>query len=350
MALRLNRNHSCRIQTYVRKPTQQSRSTNHRNIIDEIADYLAPDLAEVNEHLRHILDSDTALVREVGAYVISTRGKRLRPILAILAAKVFRYMGEDHTKVATALELVHSATLLHDDVIDKAPLRRGKPTVNAHWGDDVAILIADYLFSHAFNLALQTAMSPKVLSLMCQVTARMCEGEMFQIEKRESFLTRDDYLRIVRGKTAYLFSACTALGSLLAHAPEQQVMLLSSYGLNFGIAFQIIDDTLDLVASDNEIGKPHWADIRNGKQTLPIIYTFERANERDRRQLLEHWNNGRDPEHIVPFIEKYGGIDYALAEARRYAGVAREQLADFPPSQALSYLADLADYVASRRS
>ncbi len=236
MALRLNRNHSCRIPTNVTKPTQQSRSTNYRNIIDEIAEYLAPDLAEVNDHLARILDSDTELVREVGHYVLSTRGKRLRPILAILAAKVFRYVGEDHTKVATALELVHSATLLHDDVIDKAPLRRGKPTVNARWGEDVAILIADYLFSHAFNLALQTSMSPKVLSLICQVTARMCEGEMFQIEKRDALLTRDDYLRIVRGKTAYLFSACTALGSLLANAPEQQVMLLSSYGLNFGIA------------------------------------------------------------------------------------------------------------------
>ncbi len=350
MALRLNRNHSCRIPTNVTKPTQQSRSTNYRNIIDEIAEYLAPDLAEVNDHLARILDSDTELVREVGHYVLSTRGKRLRPILAILAAKVFRYVGEDHTKVATALELVHSATLLHDDVIDKAPLRRGKPTVNARWGEDVAILIADYLFSHAFNLALQTSMSPKVLSLICQVTARMCEGEMFQIEKRDALLTRDDYLRIVRGKTAYLFSACTALGSLLANAPEQQVMLLSSYGLNFGIAFQIIDDTLDLVASDNEIGKPQWADIRNGKQTLPIIYTFEQANEKDRHELLEHWNNGRDPEHIVPFIEKYGGIEYALAEARHYAGVAREQLADFPPSPALTFLANLADYVASRRS
>lgn len=320
-----------------------------RNVIEEVGALLGQDLNRVDEHIEEILASDTALVREVGHYVMSTRGKRLRPMLAMLAAKVFKYNGEDHTKVATALELVHSATLLHDDVIDKAPLRRGQPTVNARWGDDVAILIADYLFAHAFSLALSTAMSPKVLSLICQVTARMCEGEMFQIEKRDTLLTRDDYLRIVRGKTAYLFSACTALGSTLARAPEQQVMLLAAYGLNFGIAFQITDDALDLVATDQEIGKQHWADIRNGKQTLPIIYTFEAASEPDRKKLLEYWNNDREPEAIMPFIQKYGGVEHALAEARRYARAAREQLADFPPSKPVELLAELADFVVERR-
>jgi octaprenyl-diphosphate synthase len=320
------------------------------NVIEEVAASLADDLAKVDEHLQEILDSDTVLVREVGQYVLSTRGKRLRPILSILAAKAFKYAGEDHTKVATALELVHSATLLHDDVIDKAPLRRGRPTVNARWGEDVAILIADYFFSHAFGLALSTSMSPKVLSLICQVTARMCEGEMFQIEKRDAILTREDYLRIVRGKTAYLFSACTALGALLARAPEQQVMLLSAYGLNFGIAFQIVDDTLDLIASDAEIGKPHWADIRNGKLTLPIIYVFEAANPSDRKKLEDYWSNGRNPEDIVPFIEKYGGVEYALKEARRYAEMAQEQLADLPPSKPVEMLHSLADFVVQRRS
>lgn len=319
------------------------------NVIEEVAASLADELAKVDGHLQEILQSDTLLVREVGEYVLATRGKRLRPILSILAAKVFKYCGEDHTKVATALELVHSATLLHDDVIDKAPLRRGLPTVNARWGDDVAILIADYLFSHAFSLALSTSMSPKVLSLICQVTARMCEGEMFQIEKRDAILSRDDYLRIVRGKTAYLFSACTALGAILARAPEQQVMLLSAYGLNFGIAFQITDDTLDLIASDDEMGKPHWADIRNGKLTLPIIYTFESASDVDRQKLIECWNNGRNPEEIVPFIEKYGGIEHAMAEAQRYATAAKEQLADFPTTPAVDMLRRLADFVVQRR-
>ncbi len=324
--------------------------TDKSNLILQISEYLADDLRKVDEHINSILESDTALVREVGQYVRSTQGKRLRPILAILASRAFGYKGEDHTKVAAALELVHSATLLHDDVIDKAPLRRGKPTVNARWGDDVAILIADYLFSHAFNFALNTSMSPRVLSLICQVTARMCEGEMFQIEKRDEMLTREDYLRIVRGKTAYLFSACTALGTLLAQAPDQEAMLMASYGLNFGIAFQITDDTMDMVAADSEIGKPAWADIRNGKQTLPLIYTWEVAEPSDREDLVHCWRNGRDPETILNYIRKYRGIEFALEQARRYAESAREQLADLPSNPAISMLRDLTAYVVARRS
>jgi octaprenyl-diphosphate synthase len=323
-------------------------SSNRQNVIQEVSEFLTDDLARVDEYIRSIIDSDTALVREVGEYVRSTRGKRLRPMLAMLTAHAFRYTGEDHIKVAAALELVHSATLLHDDVIDKAQLRRGKPTVNAQWGDDVAILIADYLFSHAFNLALSTSMGPQVLNLVCQVTARMCEGEMFQIEKRNALLTREDYLRIVRGKTAYLFSACTALGSMLARAPEQETMLLAAYGLNFGIAFQITDDLLDLVAPDEQTGKPRWADIRNGKQTLPLIYTFEKASDEDKQLLVKLWNNGRDPGQIMPLIEKYGGVDYALDEARKYAVAAQEQIADLPRTRPLELLRQIAEYVVNR--
>jgi len=323
-------------------------SSNRQNVIQEVSELLTDDLARVDEYIRSIIDSDTALVREVGEYVRSTRGKRLRPMLAMLTAHAFRYTGEDHIKVAAALELVHSATLLHDDVIDKAQLRRGKPTVNAQWGDDVAILIADYLFSHAFNLALSTSMGPQVLNLVCQVTARMCEGEMFQIEKRNALLTREDYLRIVRGKTAYLFSACTALGSMLARAPEQETMLLAAYGLNFGIAFQITDDLLDLVAPDEQTGKPRWADIRNGKQTLPLIYTFEKASDEDKQLLVKLWNNGRDPGQIMPLIEKYGGVDYALDEARKYAVAAQEQIADLPRTRPVELLHQIAEYVVNR--
>jgi octaprenyl-diphosphate synthase len=311
--------------------------------------YLADDLSRVDEHINSILESDTALVREVGQYVRSTQGKKLRPMLTILASRAFGYEGQHHTRLATALELVHCATLLHDDVIDKAPLRRGKPTVNSRWGDDVAILLADYLFSHAFNLALST-MNPGVLSLICQVSAKMCEGEMFQIEKRNQLLTRDDYLRIVRNKTAYLFSACTTLGGQIANARDHEAMLLSSYGLNFGIAFQITDDTLDLVAADSDTGKQHWADIRNGKQTLPLIYTFEVANPADKRDLLECWNNGREAERILTHIHKYRGVEYALGQARRYAETAKEQLADLPPSDSVELFRKLSDYVVERRS
>jgi octaprenyl-diphosphate synthase len=317
------------------------------NLIERLTSHLASDLARVDAYFQEIIDSDTELVREVGQYVRSTHGKRLRPMLAILSSRAFGYSGTDHTKVAAALELVHTATLLHDDVVDKAPLRRGMPTVNARWGDDVAILIGDYLYSSAFHLALE-ALPPQVIRIICKVTASMCEGELFQIEKRESLLTRDDYLRIVRSKTAFLFSACTALGSKLAGAGDAQSAMLATYGMNFGIAFQITDDTLDLVSSDDEIGKQHWADIRNGKQTLPLIHAFSVAEPEDRADLIACWNNGRETERIMGHIRKYRGIEYALDEARQFAEAAKSQLAVLPPSEALDLMRDISDYVVNR--
>jgi octaprenyl-diphosphate synthase len=266
-----------------------------------------------------------------------------------LAAKACGYEGGDHTKVAAALEMIHTATLLHDDVIDKAPLRRGMPTVNAKWGDDVAILIADYLYSHAFKLAMQV-LSPAVLSMVCDVAAKMCEGEMFQIEKRNAWLTRDDYLRIVRNKTAFLFSACTGLASVLAKSREHETANFSQFGLNFGIAFQITDDTLDLVAQDADLGKQHGTDVRNGKQTLPIIHTFESASEADRQTFSSHWNNGRELGPIMSLVRKYGGVETALGEARRFAETAKEHLEFLKPSKAAEFCRQLSDYVVQRES
>lgn len=322
---------------------------NVSGLIEAITSYLADDLAKVDSHISSILESDTALVREVGQYVRAGQGKKLRPMLAILSSRAFGYEGEEHTKVAAALELVHTATLLHDDVIDKAPMRRGRATVNAKWGDDVAILIADYLYANAFNLAMQ-ALSPMVLSVICQVTAKMCEGEMFQIEKRASLLSRDDYLRIVRNKTAFLFSACTGLGGILAKANDAETALLTSYGLNFGIAFQITDDTLDLISTDDELGKQQGTDIRNGKQTLPLIHAFEVADPADREDLWNCWQNGRDNERILRHIHKYNGIEYALGVAHQFAATAKEQLKSMRPSRAMDLILDLSDYVVQRTS
>lgn len=319
-------------------------------MIEDISRHLERELVLVDEQIQSVLDSDTALVREVGEYVRSTRGKRLRPILVLLASQAFGGSDAgDNVKIAASLELVHTATLLHDDVIDKADLRRGMPTVNSRWGDDVAILIADYLFSKAFRLGLEVV-SPRALTLVCDVTAKMCEGEMFQIEKREDLLTRDDYYRIVRHKTAYLFSACTALGATLAGAPEPDITQLAQYGLNFGMAFQITDDTLDLVATDADIGKQHWSDIRNGKQTLPLIHTFEVAEPEDKTDLLECWNNGRDAERIMRHVRKYGGVEYALERAREFAAEARRQLRPFPPSRPVEMFEHLSHYVVERGS
>ena len=317
------------------------------NLIDKLTQYLRSELADVETHIGGVLDSDIALVREVGQYVLGTGGKRLRPMLAMLASKACGYRGDSHPRLGAALEMIHTATLVHDDVIDRAQTRRSKQTVNAKWGNEVAILIADFLFSRSFELAMDV-MRPEQLRLLCGVTARMCEGEMFQIEKGDMLLTESDYLSIVEKKTAYLFSACTALGGQLAQATEQETAALTAYGLSFGIAFQITDDTLDLVSDDSVIGKPNCADIRNGKQTLPLIRTLAVAEPDDREDLWKCWNDGRDPARIMRHIRKYRGIEYALDAAKRYAVESCEHLKALAPSPDADLLRQLSEYVVSR--
>lgn len=318
-------------------------------ILDEISDFLKPELAAVDQEIAAIVESDTQLVTEVGNYVLSGRGKRLRPMMLLLVARAAGYEGESHINVAAALEIIHTATLLHDDVIDKAALRRGKATVNARWGDDVAILIADYLYANAFRLAMQS-LSPIVISTICQVTAQMCEGEMYQIEKRQQFLTTEDYLRIVRHKTAFLFSASTGLGAVIAGMNEKDILSLTHFGMDFGIAFQIIDDTLDLVGHDDELGKDSGTDIRNGKQTLPLIRTLEMADQAERQRMEALWRDGKNASDMMQMIHAHNGIEHALGTAREYSEKAKSYLDVLPPGHATSLCARLADYVTSRTS
>lgn len=322
-------------------------ATKPHYILDEISEFLRPELDAVDREINAVIDSDTSLVKEVGQYVLSGRGKRLRPMMLLLMSKACGYTGQNHVNVAAALEIIHTATLLHDDVIDKALLRRGKPSVNSKWGDDVAILIADYLYANAFRLAMQS-LSPIVISTICQVTAQMCEGEMYQIEKRQQFLTTEDYLRIVRHKTAFLFSACTGLAAVLAELDEKNILKATRFGMDFGIAFQITDDTLDLIGQDCELGKDSGTDIRNGKQTLPLIRTYESATTEEKELLHSAWKNGSETAPVIKLIRQYNGIDHSLALAREYATKAREELKGLPAGRALDYCAALADYVVER--
>ena len=322
-------------------------ATNSTPILDEIAQYLRPELAAVEQEIQAVIQSDTRLVREVGDYVLSGRGKRLRPIMMLLVTKACGYTGDSQINVAAALEIIHTATLLHDDVIDKAATRRGQPSVNARWGEDVAILIADFLYANAFRLAMQS-LSPVVISTICQVTAQMCEGEMYQIEKRQQFLTTDDYLRIIRHKTAFLFSACTGLGAVLAGLPEADILKATRYGMDFGIAFQITDDTLDLVGHDEELGKDSGTDIRNGKQTLPLIHAYEVASAEERSRLERAWYSQEDIRPMLEIIHKHNGIEHSLSVARDYTEKAKANLEALPAGRARDFCTALADYVIDR--
>lgn len=317
------------------------------SLLEELQAYGADDLRAVEAILAGVLEGKSPLLQEVGTYVLSAKGKRLRPLLLSLTAKALGYTGTDHHSVGAAIELVHTATLVHDDVIDFADLRRGRPTVNARWGNDVAILIADYLYSRAFHLAIGV-LGPRGLGAITEVTARMCEGEIFQIEKANCRLTREDYLHIVQHKTAFLFGASTGLGGAVAKQDDETIKALGRYGEAFGIAFQITDDILDLTSREEQIGKTAGTDIETGKQTLPIILAMECSNELDQAHFWKVWTNGRNPVEVQEFVNRYRGIELARDFALKKADEARDAIAFLPPSREKELLLGLCDYVVER--
>ncbi len=290
---------------------------------------LSNELQGVRDVLRQIVESDDPLIREVGEYVCLTSGKLLRPMVTLLIHRAFCPAVPPPVKIAAAMETIHVATLLHDDVIDKAKIRRGHPSVNARWGDDVAILMADYLFAWVFDLAL-SHLDNAPLRLISRVTRRMCEGEMFQIERRGTWLSSEDYITIITAKTAALFSACSALAGLCGGLDPDAVSRLSNFGLQFGLAFQITDDILDFTAADGHWGKRVGMDLAEGKQTLPLILTLRDASPADRDKLAHILSNGRDFNQILATIHHYQAIDHSREIASGHIREALSSLNDLP--------------------
>lgn len=309
--------------------------------------FLADDLAAVDELIHKALESQIGLTSEIGRYLETTSGKRLRPMLTVLASQVGGQGSEKAHYAAAMVELLHVASLLHDDVIDRAPTRRGHPTVNSRWGNEVAILMADYIYAHAWAVALEW-LSADLLAILCRVAAGMCDGEMFQIEKRDQLLSEQDYLFIIRCKTAGLFSASLQLGAALGGAEENAVRALERYGLEFGCAFQITDDVLDFVADPRVLGKEIGTDIACGKQTLPLIHALGKAEADDRTLLVAALNNGSPSPSAVDRVTRYGGIEYAMVVARRHAQQARACLSELPDGPVCGFLRDLTELVVNR--
>ena len=330
--------------------TQPHKAVQLNNPIADISNYLAPELQAIDAILHQVVESDSPLLREVGEYICLTSGKKLRPIMTLLIARAFGKERKAPVHVAAAMEIIHVATLMHDDVIDKATVRRGKPSVNARWGDDVAILMADYLYAAAFELALEH-LNPEPLRLICQITRRMCEGEMFQIERRGQRLSREDYMQLITCKTGYLFSACSTVGGMNGGLAGEELLRATSFGMDFGLAFQMTDDTLDYVATDEHWGKSVGMDLTTGKQTLPLILTLQDATPEDRQQLEGILNNGRDFAAISRLINRYDAINRSLGIARDYARQARSHLQGLPIANATAfeYLLALPEYVVNRR-
>ncbi len=265
------------------------------------------------------------LAREVAAYIDLGGGKKLRPRILILTARELGYdraaEGLDESdpvvQAAAALELVHTASLIHDDMVDHSSERRGRPSVHAKFGRDVAILMADMLYARAFDLALKST-GAETTRRLCAITRSMCESELFQIEKRGAMLSEADYYSIIDRKTAGLFSLCTEIGARLAGADKPTVEKAAALGRALGMVYQITDDVLDYTASDAAWGKPLGGDVAEGKQTLPLVATWQRADSEDRTKIEALLANGRDLEKVLEIIKRYNGIDYAESKAREY--------------------------------
>ena len=313
---------------------------------------VGPEMRAIEEAIARQLDSPVSLIREMGDFIAGAGGKRLRPILLLMASRVAGYSGPRAVRMGCVVELLHTATLIHDDVVDQAPLRRGRPSANARWGDDASILVGDHLYSKSFALMVEDG-TAAVLETLARATVSMTEAEVLQLEcKRSGSTSEADYLRIITQKTASFISACCRIGALVAGAAEDQVEALTRYGLDIGIAFQLSDDSLDFVADQGRLGKAIGADLKEGKRTLPLIATLERAApaEGDRIQsvLKRHSGDPGEIEDIRQLVERYGGVEYAQGRARAYAQSAKEALAGFSSSDDKETLLLIADFVVAR--
>jgi octaprenyl-diphosphate synthase len=319
---------------------------------ERVAGLVGDDLEAVEAEIHRELDSPVALIQEMGGYIASAGGKRLRPILLLLAARVAGYRGPRGVRLACVVELLHTATLIHDDVVDQAPLRRGRPSANAQWGDDASLLVGDHLYSKSFAMLVRDN-DRAVMETLARSTVSMTEAEVFQLElKRSGFTSEADYLRIITLKTASFMSACCRIGGLLGGLPPEQVEALAHYGLDIGVAFQISDDSLDFVANPDRLGKAIGSDLREGKRTLPLIAMLDQLSPPEAERV---WALLRRPslvpaelEEIRRLVLEHDGVEYARAQAHAYAQAAKADLEIFPPSEERETLALVADFVVDR--
>lgn len=321
--------------------------------IGEVFEFVRDELASVEDILRNGLSSEVQLIGQVGRYVFESGGKRMRPLLTILSSKVCGYQGSSHLIMAAVTELIHTATLLHDDVVDHAELRRGARSVNALWSSETSILVGDFLFTRSFFMMVGQK-DLRILELISRACCQLAEGEILELAKSgDPDIGEEDYLEIVKNKTAVLISAACQLGPLLAKRYEWEE-LLGAYGMNLGMAFQLVDDLLDYSAAEWELGKTIGKDIQEGKVTLPIIRTLQSCTPQERSRLADVIRSRsvspRDLQDVFETVHQYDGLDYTRAMARNYVEKAKANLKDIPASKAKDSLIAVAEFVASRKS
>lgn len=322
---------------------------------DRLGAMLAEDMAAVNALIRTRMASEHApRIPEVTAHLVEAGGKRLRPLLTLAAARMFGYAGEDHVKLAATVEFIHTATLLHDDVVDESERRRGRPTANLLWDNKSSVLVGDYLFARSFQLMIETG-SLRVLDILANASATIAEGEVLQLTAAQDLRTDERiYLQVIRGKTAALFAAATEVGGVIAGADDAQVAALRDYGDALGIAFQIVDDILDYGGSDAVIGKNTGDDFRERKLTLPLIKAVAKADAEERAFWVRVIEKGDQREgdlaHALVILRRHDAISAARADALAWAARAKAALHNLPVHPLRNTLSDLADFVVQRLS
>ncbi|MFO1122677.1 MAG: polyprenyl synthetase family protein [Hyphomicrobiales bacterium] len=323
-----------------------------RASIEPLVKLVQPDMERVNEAILARAQSHVELIPEIANHLINSGGKRIRPMLTLAAARMCGYRGDHHLKLATAVEFMHTATLLHDDVVDESDLRRGKQAARIIWGNQASVLVGDYLLGQAFKMMVETG-SLESLRILSHAACVIAEGEVLQLSvSQDTSTTEDAYMQVIVAKTAALFSAAAEVGAVVAGRPREEQAALESYGRNLGIAFQLIDDALDYAGSTEKLGKGVGDDFRERKITLPVVLSYRRGSKEERsfwKRTLEDGNQTDDDlGYAKKLMERHGAIADTIERANHYGDIARDALAIFPDSEWKSSLLEAVEFCVSR--
>jgi octaprenyl-diphosphate synthase len=317
----------------------------------EVFELLREDLSAIEREFGRDTVSNVEAITEIGEYLRGGGGKRIRPALLLLSSKLFDYQGRGAIKLGAVVEIIHTATLVHDDIIDEAQTRRGRPAANTQWGNSRCVLAGDWLYMQAFKVAVQER-NFRILDTLIELTQQMVEGELLQMDKLGKLISLDEYFDLIFRKTACLFSVCMRMGGILGGATPEQEESLAQYGRDLGMAFQIVDDVLDLTASESVLGKPVASDLREGKVTMAIIHALERCTPREKKLietvLRERAFDGVTHAEILEVLNRYGSLEAASARAMQYAELARNAICSFPGSEIKRALLWAPEFVVAR--
>ena len=323
-----------------------------RKDLNEVYRNIQEDLARVEENLQIFSDSPNRLISEISGYLFQKKGKRIRPALLLLCSKLFDYQGKEHISMAALVEFIHTASLIHDDIIDNASLRRGKESIHTRWGPNISVLLGDFLYIKTIGLSLQSQY-PQIIRILTDISTKMIEGELTEYHVSGNLeLGEEDYFDIIHKKTAALFSASCQIGGILGQASPEEESSLIAYGSDLGMTFQIIDDLLDFSGDEKNLGKPILSDLSEGRITLPLIYTLTNDGNHNRSRIIQLLREKKFPEEskreILEIITSNGALDYTYKIAEEFSLRSREDISRFPESVHREALSLLSEFVLTR--